>query len=262
MVSDMVLFMTKLLPVFVYPLGLALALLLLGVLLGILGGRKLAFTLIGAVAAGLWAVSTPVFSEWALGDLERQNPPVAIDDLPQADVAILLGGALGGPSAPRVTIDLMAASDRILHAARLFRAGKVSRILVTGGNLPWLSGRKPEADLICDLLMEWGVPAAAIESAGASRNTYENALEVRDMFVRRPFTSALLVTSASHMPRALAVFRHAGLPVLPATTDIEVVQSGPWTPLRLLPDVSALQMTTSALRERIGILAYRGRGYL
>jgi uncharacterized SAM-binding protein YcdF (DUF218 family) len=262
MVSTIVLFLTKLLPVFVYPLGLALALFLLGVLLGCFGRRTWAFGLIATVAGGLWVVSTPVFGEWALGDLERQNPPVAIADLPTADVAIVLGGTLGGPTAPRVTIDLTAASDRILHAARLFRAGKVRRILVTGGNLPWLTGRRSEAELISELLIEWGVPSAAIESAGGSRNTYENALEIREMFLKQRFDSALLVTSAAHMPRALAVFQHAGIPVHPATTDIEVVVPGPWTPLRWLPDVSALQMTTAALRERIGMLAYRGRGYL
>lgn len=82
------------------------------------------------------------------------------------------------------------------------------------------------------------------------------------MRARQPFGSALLVTSAAHMPRAMAVFLHFGIPVTAATTDIEVVTPGPWTPLRWLPNADALVRTTVAVREWIGFWAYRARGYL
>lgn len=260
--SGLVLFLTKLLPVFVYPLGLGLALIILGGLCAWLGRRRIATVLITLSVAGLWVASTPAFSEWVLGAIERTYPPQPISELPAADVAIVLGGAVARPLPPRVTSDLMSTGDRVLHAARLFRAGKVRRILVTGGNVPWDPGQTPEASLMRALLIEWGVPAAAIATAGQSRNTYENALEIRDMRAQFPFSSALLVTSASHMPRAMAVFRRAGLPVTAATTDVEVVAGVPWTPLRWLPSADGLVLTTRALKEHIGTLAYRARGYL
>ncbi len=75
----------------------------------------------------------------------------------------------------------------MLHAARLFRAGKVERILVTDGNLPWHPGAAPEADLMRDLLTEWGVPGDAIDIVGDCRNTYENALEIAALLERQPF---------------------------------------------------------------------------
>src|SRR6516225_9564766 len=106
---------------------------------------------------------------------------------PTAEVAIVLGGAVGQPLPPRVETGLSEASDRVLHAARLYKAGKVKRILVTAGNIPWLSSVKPEADLIRELLMEWGVPSEAIELASQSRNTYENALEIKDIWQREGF---------------------------------------------------------------------------
>ena len=246
------LFLSKLLPLFIMPLGLALLLVLLGVGLALLRRPRSSALSVAASGALLWVCGTPMFSDWALASLERQHPPLAVQLTPSADVAVVLGGAVGQPVPPRVTLDLSSSSDRILHAARLYRAGKVRRVLVTGGNIPWLPGARPEAEIIRELLIEWGVPAAAIEVAGASRNTYENAEEIRAIRARVPFASALLVTSASHMPRALAVFRKAGLPVSPSTTDVEVVDGGAPTILRWLPDAGALDRTTRALREWIG----------
>ena len=63
------------------------------------------------------------------------------------------------------------------------------------------------------------------------------------------------------MPRALAVFRKAGLRVIPATTDVQIVD-GPLTILDWLPVAAALAMTTSAAKEWIGFGAYRWLGYL
>ena len=259
--SEPILFLTKLLPIVLYPVGLAIGLLLLGVVCMLRDRRRLSLACIGAALVLLWVCSMPVFAEWSLGSLERQYPATAIADTPKADVAILLGGAIGQPLPPRVTPDLSPAADRVLHAARLYRAGKVGRILVAAGNIPWVSSVKSEAELIRDLLEEWGVPEAAIQIAGTSRNTYENALEVKALRQRSDFSSALLVTSAAHMPRALATFRHAGLPVIPATTDVEVTHSDT-TILAWLPGADALAMTTAAMREWIGFLAYRARGYL
>ncbi len=258
------LFLTKLLPVFVYPLGLSLILLLLAGLCAYLNWRRSATVIAGTSVILLWVCAMPAFAEWAQSSLERQYPPRAIADTPSADVAIVLGGAIGQPVAPRVTLDLSSSSDRVLQALRLYRAGKVSRILVTAGDIPWLSSIKPEADLIRDLLIEWGVPAESIEIGGAGRNTYENALEIKSMRDKHWFSSALLVTSAAHMPRAMAVFRHADLPVTASTTDVEVVNRDNETAtiLRWLPDAYALEMTTNAVKEWIGFWVYRARGYL
>ena len=93
----------------------------------------------------------PVSASWLLAQLEAEYPPVAIETLPHADVAIVLGGAIGQPIPPRITPDLSDAADRVLHAARLYRAGNVDRIRVSGGNLPWQTGIKPEAELTGDL---------------------------------------------------------------------------------------------------------------
>jgi len=259
--SDFVLLLTKLLPLMLYPLSQAIGLIVLALGLGWIGYRRIAMMCLVVAVAGLWVVSTPSFSDWALSTLENQHPPLPVARLPAADVAIVLGGAIDQKAPPRVAIDLHATADRVLHASRIYRAGKVDSIFVTGGNLPWAPKTKSEAQHIRDLLIEWGVPDRSIELAGQSRNTYENALEAQALQQRRPFATALLITSASHMPRSMAVFQRAGLPVTAAATDYEVVAARPWTPLRWLPDANALAQTTKAVKEWIGLWAYRMRGY-
>lgn len=253
--------LSKLVPQLFYPLGAAIVLALLGVGALSLDRKRLAGALMGAAAALLWICSMPAVAHLAAVSLERQYPPVAMDKTPAADVAIVLGGAIGQPVPPRVELDLSDAADRVLHAAHLYRAGKVARILVTGGNLPWLEATTSEAALIKRLLVEWGVPADRIAIAGASRNTHENALEILALRRAQPFSSALLVTSAMHMPRAIAVFRHAGLPVIASTTDVTATGDAPITLLGLLPDAGALAGVTAALKEWAGLLVYRARGW-
>jgi uncharacterized SAM-binding protein YcdF (DUF218 family) len=252
---------SKLLPLFLYPLGLVIWLILIGGLFAAFKFRRFAASMVATALVVLWISSTPVLAQWALASLERQYPARTIAETPEADVAIVLGGAIGQPVPPRVEAHLSGASDRVLHAARLYRAGKVKRILVSAGNLPWVPAVNPEAQLIRELLVEWGVPAEAIDTAGASRNTYENALEIRDIWRKTNFSSGLLVTSAAHMPRAMAVFRHAGLPVVASTTDVRVAGEFPGL-LAWLPDASSLVMTTEAAKEWLGYWVYWALGRL
>ena len=118
-------------------------------------------------------------------------------------VSISSGGTAGGappdgqPLLPRVELDFSDAADRVLHAARLYQAGKVKRRIVAAGNIAGWPAVKPEAELIKELLQEWGVPDTGIETVGASTNTYENALEIREIWSKKRFSSGLLVTSAA-----------------------------------------------------------------
>ena len=261
LLATTVLLFSKLATVFVTPLGFLLAMGAAGLLLGAAGRRRAGGWTVAVALLGLWFVSMPLTARLALGALEQRYPAKPLSALPAADVAILLGGAVEGPAPPRPGPDLGEASDRILLAAELFRAGKVGRILISGGNLPWTGQEEPEAETIRALLVSWGVPPAAILSEGRSRTTAENAREVAAIWPGLGASSALLVTSAAHMPRALATFRHAGLPVTPASADIRIVRR-PLTLLDVLPDPEALKENTDAVKEVVGYLVYRARGDL
>jgi uncharacterized SAM-binding protein YcdF (DUF218 family) len=218
--------------------------------------------ILAAGIAVLWIASTPLFSSWLYDRLEAEYPPVAIKALPVSDVAILLGGAVGRPLPPRLAPDASDAIDRVLHTARLFHAGKAEAILVSGGNLPWQTAPEPEAELIAGLLVELGVPRSAIALEPESRNTRENAVNSAAVVKLNNWRSALLVTSAAHMPRALAAFEKAGVGVTPASTDIRVTYPLFESVLDVLPSAGALALTTDALKELLGMLDYRMRGWM
>ena len=255
------LFLSKLLPVFVYPLGFAILLLALSLLLSFTRFRRTARLALVAAMAVLWIASMPAFANWLYSGLEARHPPVPIETLAKSDVAIVLGGAVGQPLPPRTAPDVGEPADRILHAARIFHAGKIGHILVTGGNIPWQTAVAPEAELIADLLVELGVPRGAIVVETQSRNTYENAVNSAEIIEDRGWQNVILITSGAHMPRALAVFSKAGIEAIPASTDIRVRFPLYDSPLDFLPDAEALKRTSDAIREWIGIAVYRLRGW-
>ncbi|GAF97885.1 unnamed protein product, partial [marine sediment metagenome] len=139
----MTLFLSKLLPIFVYPLGLAILLGLIAVVL--IRFRRLARVALASSLVLLWVTSMPVFANWIANFWEAPYLAVAGADLPQTDAIVLLGGFVGQSPPPRIEPDLGEAIDRLFRAARLFHAGKAPRIVVSGGNLPWRTASDPEA---------------------------------------------------------------------------------------------------------------------
>jgi uncharacterized SAM-binding protein YcdF (DUF218 family) len=194
--------------------------------------------LLGLALFANWIAATPLFAHWLDWRLKSQFPPVNVEALPQSDAVILLGG---------VGLDLYRPANRITHALKIYRAGKAPFIVYSGGD--------------AEPLVELGVPPAALILDTESRNTRENAINTAAIFKARGWRSGILVTSAAHMPRALAAFQRMGLSVVPATTG---VQTGPTQfngHLDLQMDNAALRRTTEAIKEIVGLLLYRFLGW-
>jgi uncharacterized SAM-binding protein YcdF (DUF218 family) len=254
---------TKILAFFVYPLTLSLFLALFGCVLLGRRRRRLGGDCLGVALGVLWLCSMPVVSEGLRAALERMYPPVAVEALPQADAIVVLGGGIVVASPPyRLTTELSSGADRAWHAARLYKAGKAPRVLATGGGLRWYGPARPEAPAILEFMAALGVPERAVLLETESLNTYQNALFSKPILEAHGIRSILLVTSALHMPRALAVFQAQGIDAWPAPTDFEVVPVAEETILRWLPDAGALAGTTAALREYLGWTAYRGMHWI
>lgn len=263
----MFLFLSKLLPLFLYPLGLTSLLLLVGL---IIAWKRpyLALFPMGMSLFILLIASNAWISSLLMQSLEWQQIPQ--EELPEAEAIILLGGSTRVPTPPRQTIEITEAGDRVLYAAHLYKAGKAPLIIATGGRIAWLKNAPPEADSMKNLLVEIGVPASAIIEETQAVNTYENALYTKEILKQRGIKKSLLVTSASHMPRSLRVFQKQEIDVIPAPTDFlvtkldwEQLQGTPQATLfNLLPNAENLKQTTQAIKEYIGIVVYWLRGWI
>jgi uncharacterized SAM-binding protein YcdF (DUF218 family) len=263
-------FLSKFLPLFIYPLGLACVLLVLALL--VRRRSRWSTVLIAVALATLWLGSNQLVSMALLRSLEWKHLPDPGTSVPEAEVIVVLGGGTRPQSYPRPTSEINEGGDRLLYAARLYRQGAAPRILVSGGNAPIVGpALVPEADSMGDILAAIGVPREAILLEPSSANTYENAVETRAILESQGISRIILITSASHMPRAYAVFAKTGLDVIPVPTDFLVTQED-WAYythpdllvqlFNLLPTADNLSGTTRALKEYVGIAMYRLRGWL
>ena len=162
-------------------------------------------------------------SDLLIQHLERQYlPPTPV---PQADCILVLGGGTSSDLPPRPTTEVNDAGDRVIYGAWLYRQGKAPVVLCTGGgNQP-----HPEALDMADILQRMGVPKDAILVETKAMDTHEHALNLRAEFHRRGFSRVLLVTSAMHMPRSVAVFKRGcpGIEFIPTPTDFRVPDDPP-----------------------------------
>jgi uncharacterized SAM-binding protein YcdF (DUF218 family) len=262
----MPLFLSKLLPLFIYPLGLACFLLL--VALGLVWKRPRWAAGAIALALGLLLIGgNPWVTTQLVKSLEwRHLPPT---DLPQAQAIVVLGGGIKPAVSPRPWVDVAEAGDRVLHGAQLYLAGKAPLLILSGGRIDWKEGGPSESGDMAQLAMALGVPRGAIAEDPTSLNTYENAVNVKAILRQRRINRVLLVTSAMHMPRSLLIFRHQGIEAIPAPTDFLVTQQShqehtTWQGqlLSLVPQAEDLAPLTRALKEYIGIGVYWLRGWL
>lgn len=213
----------------------------------------------------LLAGSSSWVADGLMRSLEFQNLPP--QDLPKADAIVVLGGATKPADPPRPWVEVADEGDRLFHALKLYREGKAPRIILSGGRIDWQgAGGTPESADMAELLVAMGIPKSAILQDPTSLNTRQNAVNVKKIMEEQGIRKILLITSASHMPRSLLIFKRLGIDAIAAPTDFattsrQAERTVESTLLSLLPSAEKLQSTTRALKEYVGILVYRLRGW-
>lgn len=263
----MFLFISKLLPLFIYPLGLSCLLILFALWLCYRRSRKAYVPILIALLILAIAGNIQVGNQ-LIASLERQYPPLTTP--PKADLIVILGGGTRNNEPPRILPDLNDRGDRLLYAAKLYQDGVAPKILLSGGRIQWYGGESSEAESMATILELFSIPSENMILESRSLNTHENAIFTKEILQREKLKRILLVTSAAHMPRAIAIFRRANIDVIPAPTDfmvsdrnlIENSYSLESKILSFIPTSDSLDFTTQALKEYIGIFIYRLRGWL
>ena len=264
----MFVFLSKFLPLFIYPLGLS-CLLLIGAMIW-RKKERLGFALILTAFFVLLVASNRWVSYSLAKSLEWRYLPEG--EIPASEVIVLLGGGTDSAQYPRPGVELNGAGDRVFYAGLLYKEGKAQKILLSGGTITWSGSRtSTPAEDMAQVLEVMDVPQEALWLQSKSQNTYEDALYCAELLREKGVKKVILVTSAVHMPRAVKLFEHQGIEVVPAPTDFRVTQESldqlrhpnltEWV-VMALPNVSYLSLTTTVLKEYIGMTVYSLRGWM
>jgi uncharacterized SAM-binding protein YcdF (DUF218 family) len=241
-------FVTKILTCFSSPLGTAFLIGFAAISFSFTKWRHLGQVLLGLMLISLWISSTPLFAKWLNVQVASLVPTDKLETVEKSDAIILLCGT---------------PISRVVRALMLYQAGKAPRIVVTGGNLPWEKRPVPEAERVAELLVVLGVPRSALVLESKSQSTRENAVNTAAIFRKHGWKNGLIVTSITHMPRALSAFENAGLNVAPATWVLVSPRSIKAESIfDLLPNAEALALTTGAVKEILGLKFYQIRGWV
>ncbi len=237
----------------VMPLPVALFLVVLGGLLWLLGRRWLGWGLVVLALLVVFVSSWAPVADRLLEPLEGAYAPVH-DPAAVADVsAVVVLGAGWSPDmdAPASIRLNDSGTHRLMEGLRLLEALPGARLVVSGGSrdadrLPMAPGYAMAAEAL-------GVDPARIVVLDMPTDTAKEAYAVRE--VLRAGERFLLVTSASHMPRAMRHFERVGLRPMPAPTRFKTGRESP-NPLNYwLPAARELRKTERAIYEYLGLLA-------
>lgn len=185
------------------------------------------------------------------------------ENLQEYKVGVVLGGfSEHDPETGRIAFNR--SGDRMLQALRLYRMGVIDKILISGGSGS-LVHNLSEGEAAGAFLDQLNIPRRDIIIEAESRNTHENAaftaaiLQAKNLD-RQP---VLLITSAFHMPRALACFKKQGLDVAPYACNPSVGSKRLWYFNHLfLPSSHALFYWETLIHEWVGYIAYWAMGYI
>ncbi len=192
-----------------------------------------------------------------------EYPAVADSQLAKTyDIGIVLGGMMSyDPKLKRVQFDR--GSDRLFQGLNLYHEGRIKKILVVGGSGSLLLPGNLEAPVARNYLIAIGVPPSDILIESRSRNTHENAMFAKPILdSAAPGGNYLLITSASHMPRAYRCFLKAGVHTDRFSVDRYSGSMKFQFDYMFLPDKSALQEWDVLLHEWMGDVCYKLLGYI
>lgn len=244
----------------IVPLNLGIALLVIAVVLLMLRLRRLAAATVAFSVIWVLFWSLPASSLWAGGRLEQLYPYRPPDQTPTAQAIVVLGGSTANNRHNWfMPYQRERAVARVDTAAHLYQAGRAPLIFVSGA---FLEGELSEAQVMANALHDQGIPERAVIIESESLTTRQNALYTARELRERNIHTVLVVTSALHMPRAMAAFRKQGFDPIAAPSPPQIVVPDDPAFSFWQPNWRTLQASRSIIKEYVGMLVYWVRGWI
>lgn len=208
-----------------------------------------------------WVLALTIFlvfgNGWLLNWYARQFQPGPVSLT--AGTVYSCGIIPGGFASPDIegNGNFNSTADRFIQALKLFKQGHISHVLVSGGN-----GKKEmktfrEAAWVKQQFVIMGVPDSVIFIEDQSNNTSENVANSKRILDSKLLPPPyLLISSAHHLPRASALYKKSGVPVVEYPCSY-IAGRGIPTMADMIPGLGTLQTWDTYLKETAGYVWYR-----
>jgi uncharacterized SAM-binding protein YcdF (DUF218 family) len=241
------------------PGNLLLLCLIAGIVMLLFARRRRGEVLIVLSALGFLLLAlAPIGPALVLTLEQRFSRPAVLPE--RIDGILVLGGAVD----PRLSQSygetvFNSSVGRVLAGIALARHHPEAKLALIGGEGELFPAGYAEARAMESFALEEGIASARIILEERSRSTHENAVYAKEMIRPQSGETWMLVTSAFHMPRAIASFGGVGWPVIPYPADYKVdPQTGLRANFSLLDGLGAI---TLAGKEWAGLIGYRLMGW-
>ncbi|MGB0862379.1 MAG: YdcF family protein [Saprospiraceae bacterium] len=179
------------------------------------------------------------------------------------DIGIVLGGFSKDNIKPFDRLHFTASATRVTTAVELYQAGKIKKILITGGSIFLKEGELPEGKRTQLFLEKMGIPPEDIIIESESLNTRENATLTKKIIDEGyPNSSCLLITSAFHMKRAKKCFEKVDLNCDTFSTAPFSARLNRQVYYYCFPNGSVLEGWQILIKEWVGYVMYKMVGYI
>lgn len=252
--EDLLFFLKKFISQMIYPLPFICAILIIGTIL-LIRNRENPFVkpiFITGVMLLLLSSYDPI-PHFIAGTLENNYPTLRTPPSDINTIVVLGGGSTSDPKLPTSSQLSEQSLNRLIEGIAQFNQLDSARLIVTGGAV---FDTITIAETQRRMAIKIGVDSSCIEMADSALTTEMEALAVREM-VRE--NRIILVTSALHMTRSMALFRKVGFEPVPAPTNFRV-KKGPFSPQDIFPNSENLVTLKKAVHEYFGILWSKLRG--
>jgi uncharacterized SAM-binding protein YcdF (DUF218 family) len=181
----------------------------------------------------------------------------------QYDYGILLTGVTKTNMKPKDRVYFNRGADRATHTLQLYKLGIIKKVIISGGSGRLDGSGVREADDLADFLKLAGIPSEDLIIENESKNTHESARYVSAILSKLDGPKeCLVITSAYHLPRAMACFRKAGVKA-DAFAAEPTADERRFNPDALfVPKLEAMAIWQTLLKEWVGFIAYWFAGYI
>ncbi len=178
------------------------------------------------------------------------------------DVGIVLGG-FSNYDTSQEFVQFHSSTDRFMVGIKLYKTGRIKKIMIVSGSGQIMKPDEKEALHLKDYLLNIGIPEEDIIIEAESKNTRENAVNTAEILTTK-YTDGnyILITSATHMPRAKRCFKKVGLAITPFSVDQQAGERKYLIDHLLIPNIDSFLRWQTLIKEWTGFIVYKMAGYI